>query len=544
MANNRKIGEMLLQEGIIDEGIIERALKEQGRLHMRFGDILINNRLASEEDIARVLSKQFGLEYVDVNRITIMPEALLSVPEDMVRRHRVLPVKIENKALTAVIPDPLNVEGIKEIEFYSGMRVHPVIGTGGAIVEAIKYHYRFHASIEHITDVSPPASSITVIEKGEISAPIIKLVNLLLSEAVVSRASDIHIEPSIESSGDSVNIRFRIDGVLVERTRLHPWTNGPLASRFKILARLNIAEKRLPQDGGFRIRVEGKDIDLRVSTLPISGGEKVVVRILDRSQTDVSLENIGLSQKDYNSMESIIKRKKGIILVTGPTGSGKTTTLYAIINRIKSSMINIVTVEDPVEYSIKGINQVQVRPHIGLTFARCLRSILRQDPDVILVGEIRDEETAEIAFRAAMTGHLVLSTLHTNDAASTITRLVDIGIPGYIIASTVIGIIAQRLVRRLCSACKKIGEDNTCVPAGCYLCNRTGYYGRVGIFEIFTITPEIRMAIVSGKEEGAVKRIAEAQGMGSPLNDAFDKVRQGATTPEEVYRVVESIKEL
>jgi len=275
----------------------------------------------------------------------------------------------------------------------------------------------------------------------------------------------------------------------------------------------------------------------------VSVGEKTVIRILDQSHTTALLEDLGLSEKDYARMQTLIQRKKGIILVTGPTGSGKTTTLYAMINRIKSGMINIVTVEDPVEYNIQGINQVQVRSDIGLTFARCLRSILRQDPDVILIGEIRDEETAEIAFRAAMTGHLVLSTLHTNDAVSTITRLVDIGIPRYIIASTVIGILSQRLVRRLCPACKKTGEDNSYLPQGCYLCNRTGYHGRVGVFEVFTITPGIRETIVSGGQEGAIKDAAAGQGIDNLLDDAFDKVKKGVTTPEEVYRVVEAIKE-
>lgn len=541
MGANKKIGELLLEEGVIDEGIIKRVIEDQRHLRMRFGDLLINNKFASEDDIARVLSRQYGLEYADVSRLSIMSEALLSVPEDMVRRHMILPVSLQNKTLTVIIPDPLNVEGIKEMEFYSGMRAHPMIGAKGAIIEAIRYHYRFHASIENVADVTKPAASITTdIAKGEVSAPIIKLVNLLLSEAIANRASDIHIEPS----KDYVNIRFRIDGVLIERTRLHLKVHGPLTSRFKILARLNIAERRLPQDGGFRIRVEGKDVDVRLSTLPISTGEKIVVRILDQSHTAVSLEDLGLLHQDHDRMEGLLKRKKGIILVTGPTGSGKTTTLYAIINRIKSGMINIVTVEDPIEYNIRGVNQVQVRSDIGLTFARCLRSILRQDPDVILVGEIRDEETAGIAFRAAMTGHLVLSTLHTNDAVSTITRLIDIGIPRYIIASTIIGIVAQRLVRRLCPACKKAGDDNSYIPVGCYLCSRTGYHGRVGIFEIFTITPGIREVIVSGGHERDIKMVTATQNIGGLLDDAFDKVGQGITTPEEVYRVVESIKEL
>ncbi len=538
MGTNKKIGELLVEEGIIGEDVAKRALYEQKLTGVRFGALLVSNNLISENDVARALSRQYGLEYVDINKISIMPEALLSIPEDMARRHLILPVHIENKTLTVVISDPLNVDVIQEVEFCSSMKVHTMLGAKGAILAAIKYHYRFHESLEHITGVLPSLVTVSDVDKGEISAPIIKLVNLLLSEAVESRASDIHIEPA----RDFITIRFRIDGVLVERTRLHPWIHGPLTSRLKILSRLNIAEKRLPQDGGFRIRIGGKDVDLRVSVMPVSAGEKTVIRILDQSQTTVLLEDLGLSENDYTHMQTLIQRKKGIILVTGPTGSGKTTTLYSIINRIKSGMINIVTVEDPIEYNIRGINQVQVKADIGLTFGRCLRSILRQDPDVILVGEIRDEETAEIAFRAAMTGHLVLSTLHTNDAASTITRLVDIGIPRYVIASTVIGVVAQRLVRRLCRECKTMGDNNAYVPVGCHLCSRTGYYGRAGVFEIFTITPGIREIIISGGQEGAVKTAAASQGIGGLFDDAFDKVRQGITTPEEVYRVVDLLR--
>ncbi len=541
MGVNKKIGELLIEEGIIREEVVMRALQDQKQIRIRFGALLVKNHLVSENDIAKALSRQYGLEYVDIHTLSIMPDALLSIPEEMARRHLMLPVRIEDKALSVVTSDPLNVEVVKEIEFYSGKRVHTMLGTQGAILEAIQYHYRFHESLEQTAEISLSMKNVQNIDKKEIAAPVIKLVNLLLSEAVENRASDIHIEPS----GDFVTVRFRIDGVLVERTRLHPWVHGPLTSRFKILARLNIAERRLPQDGGFRVGLGGKDIDLRVSIMPVSTGEKTVIRILDQSQTSVSLEDLGLSEKDYIRMKALIQRKKGIILVTGPTGSGKTTTLYSIINRIKSGMTNIVTVEDPIEYNITGINQVQVKSDIGLTFARCLRSILRQDPDVILVGEIRDEETAEIAFRAAMTGHLVLSTLHTNDAASTITRLVDIGIPRYVIASTVIGIVAQRLVRRLCPVCKVSGDNSAYVPAGCHRCSRTGYYGRAGVFEIFTITPGIREIIVSGGPEEAVKRAAASQGIGGLFDDAFDKVRQGITTPEEVYRAVEAaIKEL
>jgi len=528
----KKIGEMLVEDGIINNDIIDKVVAEQKGLQMRFGDMLIYSGIASEDKIAKVLSRQHGLEYADVHNLTIMPDALSLIPEDMAKRHSVLPVYVENKTLTIITPDPLNMDSVKEIEFCSSMNIHTIIGSRGAITDAIKYHYRFDTSISAITELSSPAGHIPEPEKDNSSAPIIKLVNLLLSEAIENRASDIHIEPSV----DSVTVRFRIDGVLIEKARLNSWIHGPLTSRMKILARLNIAERRLPQDGGFRLRLRGKDIDVRISTLPVSGGEKTVIRILDHTQTTASVENLGLSQHDYCKIQNLTQRKKGIILVTGPTGSGKTTTLYAIINKIRSGMINIVTVEDPVEYNIQGINQVQVRSDIGLTFAKCLRSILRQDPDVILIGEIRDEETAEIAFRAAMTGHLVLSTLHTNDSVSAITRLIDIGIPGHIIASTVIGIIAQRLVRRLCTYC---GKGGNCVT-GCYACNRTGYLGRTGIFEIFTVTPRVRQLIVSGAAEAAIRNVATEDGMMNLFDDATAKVKEGVTTEEEVYRVIDA----
>ncbi len=528
----KRIGEILAEDGMISSEVIDRVAADQKGTQMRLGEMLVRKGLATETDIAKSLSLQHGLQYSDVSSLTIMADALLLIPESLAKRHSVLPVSAKNRTLFIITPDPLDMDSIKEIEFCSGMKIHTLIGSRASIVDAIRYHYRFDASVSEFKALTSPAENIMESDTGSISAPMIRLVNLLLSEAIENRASDIHIEPSV----DSVTIRYRIDGVLQEKTRLHSGIHGPLTSRLKIMARLNIAERRLPQDGGFRLRVMEKEIDVRVSTLPVSGGEKTVIRILDNTQTAVSLENLGLSPNEYSTVQRLIQRKKGIILVTGPTGSGKTTTLYSIINRIKSGMINIVTVEDPVEYNIPGINQVHARSDIGLTFARCLRSILRQDPDVILIGEIRDEETAAIAFRAAMTGHLVLSTLHTNDSVSAITRLTDIGIPGHIIASTVIGIIAQRLVRKSCTYCRREGNGQS----PCYNCNRTGYLGRTGIFEIFTITPEVRELIVSGCTETTIRDAAVKAGMPGLFGDALSKVKEGITTEEEVYRVIDA----
>lgn len=532
MGAYKRIGEMLAEGGIINRNIIDKVVAEQKGVRRRFGDILLSKGIASEEDIAKTLSIQHGLKYRDAGNLHVMPDVLLHVPEAMAKRHSILPVHAEGRTLFIITPDPLDMDSVKDIEFYSGMKIRTLIGSKGAIQDAIRHHYRFNASVSEFREMASPEGNTMEPETGSQTAPVIRLVNLLFSEAIENRASDIHIEPS----GDSVTIRYRIDGVLIEKAHLQSGIHGPLTSRLKILARLNIAERRLPQDGGFRLRIREKEIDVRISTLPLSGGEKTVIRILDHKQTTVSLENLGLSPHDYCTVQNLIQRKKGIILVTGPTGSGKTTTLYAIINRIKSGMLNIVTVEDPVEYNIPGINQVQARPDIGLTFARCLRSILRQDPDIILIGEIRDEETASIAFRAAMTGHLVLSTLHTNDSVSAITRLTDIGIPGHVIASTVIGIVAQRLARKSCTCCRRDGNETT----GCYKCNRTGYLGRTGLFEIFTITPPVREHIVSGGTETSVRNAAKKAGMQEMFDDAMTKVRGGITTQEEVYRVIDA----
>ncbi|MCC7202390.1 MAG: Flp pilus assembly complex ATPase component TadA [Nitrospirae bacterium] len=532
MGAYKKTGEILAEEGIIGSAVIDEIVAAQKGTQMRFGDLLRCKGLASEDDIAKTLSRQHGLEYADIRNFNIMPDVLIHVPGDMAKRHSILPLYSEGRTLFVITADPLNLDSLKDIEFHSGMKIRTLIGSQGAVAEAIRHHYRFDASVSDFPGPESAAGNLREPETEGNSAPVIRLVNLLLSEAVENRASDIHIEPS----GESLTVRYRIDGVLLEKARLPSGLHGPLTSRLKILARLNIAERRLPQDGGFRLKISNTEIDVRISTLPVSGGEKTVIRILDHNQTTVSLENLGLSHNDYDTVQKLIQRKKGIILVTGPTGSGKTTTLYSIINRIKSGMLNIVTVEDPVEYNIAGINQVQARSDIGLTFARCLRSILRQDPDVILIGEIRDEETAAIAFRAAMTGHLVLSTLHTNDSVSAVTRLIDIGIPGHIIASTVIGIIAQRLVRRLCCNCRN-GQNST---GRCYSCNRTGYSGRTGIFEIFTVKPKARQLIVSGGTEADMRDAAVREGMMSLCDDAAVKIGNGITNEEEVCRVIDS----
>ncbi|MDC4224466.1 MAG: GspE/PulE family protein [Candidatus Manganitrophus sp.] len=469
------------------------------------------------------------------------------IPESLAKRHLAVPLEIQNKKLNVAMVDPLDYESINDLQFQAGMAIHPAIATRRSIFEAIEQNYRLATSVEKIVEASAKdfgEGSIQVVsplEEGDLLhaearsleersrlAPVIQLANLILNKAIKLQASDIHIEPGPKDC----RVRYRIDGLFKDEMHLPKWVQNPLISRIKILAKLDIAERRLPQDGAVRVVVEGHEVDLRVSILPTLYGEKVVLRILDQARILIQLDQIGLDEKSLHAIRQMIKKKKGMILVTGPTGSGKTTTLYAVINELKSETKNLTTVEDPVEYTIEGVNQVQINSEIGLTFAAALRSILRQDPNIILIGEIRDLETAEIAFRAAMTGHLVLSTLHTNDAVSTITRLIDIGIPRYLVSSAVVGIVAQRLVRKLCLKCRMETPspdkpfvaplstiDRSAMSAsegvffqekGCAACHYTGFSGRCGIFEIITLSNKLRELIAGGAAEQEIRSMAAA----------------------------------
>ena len=566
----KRLGDLLCHAGLITEADLKRALEEQKRTGKRMGETLINLRVTTEFDIAKVLATQLGIQYISLDTTPIEPEAVSLIPEALAKKYLCIPINFDRKYLTVAMVDPLDYESIKDIAFHSGLEVKPLISTKKEILDAIDQHYRLDDSVEGILadtpdmlketsiEIIPTISAAAVtpadyLEKKSQMAPIVKLVNLILLKAIKERASDIHIE----SLKTNLSVRLRIDGVLREDMRLPKWVQGALVSRIKILSSLDIAERRLPQDGAIRVKLENRDIDLRISTIPAYLGEKVVIRILDQSAVATDLEELGLSKKELQQIVHLSQKRKGIILVTGPTGSGKTTTLYAIINRLRSSEINVMTVEDPIEYNIEGINQIQVKPEIGLTFANCLRSILRQDPNVILVGEIRDLETAEIAFRAAMTGHLVISTLHTNDAISTVTRLIDMGIPRYMMASSVIGIVAQRLVRQICPKCKvktHVAEDslkrlninlasfdklNFYRGEGCNYCRFTGFYGRTGIFEVLPFRPKIREIISSGGTEEQIRLLVQGQSIANMGDDGINKVKTGITTIEEALRVIE-----
>ena len=569
----RKLGEVLIEAGLLSQDQLTTALVECAQSGKRLGEYLVDQAIVSEHDITSCLSNQLGFLFVDLTKEDLNPELASTIPEPIAKRYQAVPLRQEGKSLTVAMDNPLDFEAIQDISFLSGCTVKPVLAARSLIKETLEKIYvkpEIEAAIDRITGDNteesreellevltdtdqPTEAEIQTLEQETRRAPIVRLGNMIIAEAVRARASDIHIEPTRK---DTV-VRFRVDGLLREILRLPKGAHPSLISRFKILAKLDIAERRLPQDGAIRLKVEKREIELRVSTLPTLHAEKLVLRITDQSKSLTNMESLGLSETHSATIRSFTQRHKGIILVTGPTGSGKTTTLYAILNSIKSTTINLLTVEDPVESNFDGINQTQVNVDAGLTFAIALRAILRQDPDVVFVGEIRDLETAEIASRAAMTGHLVLSTLHTNDAPSAITRLINIGIPRYLVASLVEGVIAQRLVRSICPHCK---EKATPDPAtlmtlrippetlsnvqfyagrGCKECENTGYLGRMAIMEIIDPTARMREMISAEASEQELRLAAVAAKMTTLGEDGLDKAKAGLTTLEELLRVIE-----
>ena len=571
----KRLGDLLCSAGLITAADLQMAIEEQKRTGKRMGVTLIELKLVTEFDIANTLANQLGIQYVSLETTPIEPEAVAVVPENLARKYLCVPISMYKGQLSVAMVDPLDYECIKDIGFNTSLEVKPLISTRKEILKAIEQHYHLEESVENIVEETADAFKdsyleiVPVISQTEAApsedlrdksqmAPIIRLFNLILFKAMKARASDIHID----SQRNKVSVRFRIDGILKEEMGLPKWVQGALISRMKILSSLDVSERRLPQDGAIRVRLDNRDIDLRIATLPTQYGETVAIRILDQSSIPVDLEGLGLSEKDYQLILQFSKKRRGILLVTGPTGSGKTSTLYSFMNQIRSDEINIITVEDPIEYSLEGLNQIQVKPEIGLTFANCLRTILRQDPNVVLVGEIRDLETAEIAFRAAMTGHLVISTLHTNDAVSTIVRLLDMGIPRYIIANSLVGIVAQRLARKICSKCKEAAPlseqggrrltkragpsspPDASRGKGCGHCNFTGFRGRTGIFEVLPLGSKIKDLIASGGTEEEIRLAVERQGITTMGEDGLAKVKQGITTLEEVLRVIEVEEEI
>jgi type IV pilus assembly protein PilB len=565
MARHKRLGDILISEGIITEEQLKEAVSLQEKEGKKIGEILIKLGYVSEEQIIVALSRQLAIPYVSLASGKLKPVADQNLDElisyDFAIRNVILPLSRNLNSLTVVMFDPLDLILIDNLKKMTGCEINPVISTKSDVLKAIEMFYgrdkifrdaMVAAEREEETEIKEISSEETDLSLDKLiaqaeEAPVIKLVDLIIRQAIEENASDIHIEPH----HDKLTVRFRIDGVLYEMPAPSGSLYLPIVSRIKILSRMDIAEKRLPQDGGFMVKMGERLIDLRVSTLPTIYGEKVVLRILDKSRIPLELSKLGFLSSELEIIRKGISSSYGLILLTGPTGSGKSTTLYAVLNEVRSTAKNILTVEDPVEYRLEGINQVQVRPEIGLTFANALRCFLRQDPDIILVGEVRDLETAEICIRAALTGHLVLSTLHTNDAPSTITRLTDIGIPNYLITSSLRLIVTQRLVRKLCSHCKhpyEIRKEElpkgvafdapvAYKAKGCDKCNFIGYKGRTVIAEIVLVDDDLREVIYRGANSSQIMEAAKRKGTLTLLESGLKRVEEGITSLEEVFSV-------
>lgn len=557
------LSDILYKKNLITDDQLEKILKIQKNTSDDLQKIIIDLSILKKDEMMLALSDEIGEKYVNLNDITIDPTVVVLIPEEMARRHQLIAINKDEKKLTVAMANPLDVFAFDDLKIRLGYDINSVLSSGEDINKALDEVFGVTDGWDQVIDKienvkvtvlkedEKEISDISAITKGE-EAPIIALVNLMILRAVKENASDIHIEPFGE---DTLKVRYRIDGILHDVMSLPRNLQLAVISRIKIMSDLDIAERRLPQDGRIQVNVGGKKINIRVSILPAVNGESAVLRILDPSSILLELDSLGFSPDILPDYLALIKKPNGIILVTGPTGSGKSTTLYTTLNLLNSTEKKILTIEDPVEYRLKGISQVQAKPKIGLTFAAGLRSFLRQDPDIMLVGEIRDRETAEIAVQAALTGHIVLSTLHTNDAPSSVIRLIDIGIKPFLISSSVIGVIAQRLVRKICPKCKKemkitpgiekildeykinSNEITLYKGEGCPYCKDSGYKGRVAIFELMVITENIRVMITKNVTTGKLRETAIKEGMCPLRNDGIKKVCEGITTIDEILRV-------
>jgi type IV pilus assembly protein PilB len=552
----KQLGQILLEQGLISEEHLQRALDEHRNTPKSLGRVLIDLGYIRERDLVRALAEQVGLEFVDLTEYRIDAAATALLPEALCRRYRALPIGEQDGKLLVAMSDPANVYALDDIRTITGRDVRPVVATANDVEQSIQ---KFSGKSEQVEALASEAADAldseagVTVEAAVEDAPIDKLVQAIMTQAAADRASDVHIEPT----ETDVRVRFRVDGVLHEVMHSPKSIQAGLISRLKVMGDLNIAEKRIPQDGRVSLRINNRSLDLRLATLPTVHGEKIVIRILDKSNALLALSELGFLPQAFESYERSFRKPYGAILVTGPTGSGKSTTLYATLNIVNSVDRHIVTVEDPVEYRLPGVNQIQVNPKAGLTFVSALRSILCADPDIILIGEIRDRETAMIAVESALTGHLVLSSLHTNDAPSAITRLIEMQVETFLVGSAIDCVVAQRLARQLCQKCKQAyaPEESELIeagyaesripdlgvffrPSGCQSCSNTGYRGRIGLYEVMPMTEEIERLTVDRASSETVKRVALEQGMYTLRDDGLHKAASGLTSIEEIARVV------
>ncbi|RQD70559.1 MAG: type II secretion system protein GspE [Tindallia sp. MSAO_Bac2] len=554
---NRRLGDLLVEVGVITQDQLRDALEKQKNTNKKIGEVLVDQGIIDDKQITEVLEFQLGIPHMDLEKIYIPPEIPRIISEKLARRHILIPIKQEDDVLMVAMADPLNIFAVDDVKIATGLKVEPVISTKEEILNAIGIYYEKESAEKALEEFDENYETDIFDDFDEVNlanvenAPVVKLLNSVIKQAIKMKASDIHIEP-LERE---LRVRFRLDGDLQEIMRPQKSSHSAVVTRIKIMGKMDIAEKRVPQDGRVEMEIDGRDIDMRIAVMPTVYGEKVVIRLLDRSSVLLSKHELGFSDENMATFDQIIKHPHGIILVTGPTGSGKTTTLYAVLQELNQTHSNIITVEDPVEYRINGINQSQVNTKAGLTFASGLRSILRQDPDIIMIGEIRDMETAQIAVRAAITGHMVLSTLHTNDTVATISRLMDMGIEPYLISSSVVGIMAQRLVKKICENCKSPYEPNFKEKkllgledgetiyhgTGCNACNRTGYKGRTAIHEILPMYDSIKNAIDQQKGNEYIKKEAMEHGMITLRQSCRHLVLKGVTTVDELIKMTYSL---
>lgn len=544
----KRLGDLLIEEGLITAEQLQSALKEKGP-NQRLGDALVQRGYITEQQLIEVLEYQLGIPHIGLFHYPFDTNLISLVSKEMARRNLIIPLKKEGNKLFIAMVDPMDFIVIDDLRLSTGFQIEAAIATKDDVLRAINKYYDVDDGFDELLDELPQNERGRSDDLTDQDSPIVKLVNQLLSNAVLQRASDIHIDPQ----ETKIVVRYRIDSVLRVERVLPRTLLSVLTARIKIMSNLDITEHRIPQDGRIKLNLDFHPVDLRVSTLPTVFGEKVVMRLLDMGTTLNDINKLGFNTLNAKRFSELIERPNGIVLITGPTGSGKSSTLYAALNKLNSDAVNIITVEDPVEYQLEGINQVQVNHNVGMTFAAGLRSILRQDPNIIMVGEIRDTETVEVAIRASLTGHLVLSTLHTNDSIGTITRLLDMGVEPFLLASSLSGIVAQRLVRKVCRDCAEVQEaskreveifakrgmkiDKITRGKGCSFCNMTGYKGRLALHEVLVINDEMQRTIMNGESFQKLKELAKQSKTIFLVDDGLLKVKQGLTTTEEVLRV-------